>query len=215
MRYWIRIVGVPTFGAFSPLGRDTAGASSRAKIPIPIKASMHVKHYTTTLLLNTSKPRMFIAYWMPCTSARPAGPRNPNRSPLSVRDSSLVSSLGPARARARSISSFFFSLSLSFSRHQRPLPPTHRPFVHRLDGNDLGAVSARLLRRPTVHDLACRCIDRSRGMRCKLFRSARSASICVKTFMFRLPRNKLNTYTFQEKRIISRMRIIIIFFVFF
>lgn len=81
---------------------------------------MHVKHYTTTLLLNTSKPRMFIAYWMPCTSARPAGPRNPNRSPLSVRDSA----------------SLFLSVVVLCLK---PIDPSFAV----LDGNDLGAVSSR------------------------------------------------------------------------
>lgn len=132
---------------------------------------MHVKHYTTTLLLNTSKLRMFIAYWMPCTSARPAGPRNPNRSLLSVRDSPLtwILSLSLFLSDSRSL-----SLSMPSSRS---LLPTHRPFVYRLDGNDLGAVSACPSRRSAVYDLARRCIDRSRGTRCKLFRSARSTSI--------------------------------------
>lgn len=44
-------------------GRESDG--SRDTHPSPIKASMRVKRYTTTLLLNTSKLRMFIAYWMP------------------------------------------------------------------------------------------------------------------------------------------------------
>jgi len=69
-----------------------------------------------------------------CTSARPAGPRNPNRSPLSVRVLSPSPSL---------------SLSLSLSLH-RSLPPSQRPFAHRLGGNDLGAVPAVSADRPST-----------------------------------------------------------------
>lgn len=113
---------------------------------------MHVKHYTTTLLLNTSKPRMFIAYWMPCTSARPAGPRNPNRSPLSVRDSA-------------SHSLFLSVIVLCL----KPIDPSFAA------STEMTSVLSLRVQPSTISHVDA--IDRSRRTRCKLFRNTQLASI--------------------------------------
>ena len=74
MKYFISLYIWSNWGKKKEVTLRTAGGSWR---PSPHKASMHVKHYTSALLLNTSKTGVYVYCILdsPCTLPRPSRPR--------------------------------------------------------------------------------------------------------------------------------------------